>query len=139
MTGEKHVRHHRQGHGAARAAGGAAPGDVLVEVSFRGTAKGLRIDTLESGTCTCRMKAPGLPGARGLSLTADSEAITCQRSGSGKPTGKPTGKGMAAGRRGAVTCCPTLQTLAQLNATAAVFEWDLDEQGNAKGRTFQWK
>ena len=116
---------------------GAAPGDVLIEVSFQGTGKVLGMDTLESGTYTCRMRAPGvLEGAgQGLSLTADGEAITWQGSG----IGKPTGKGMAASWRGAISYCTQSPKLAPLNATAAVFEWDVDEQGNTRGKTFEWK
>ena len=116
---------------------GATPGEVLIEVSFQGTGKVLGIDTLESGTYTCRMKAPGVLEAtgQGLSLTAEGEAVTWQGTG----IGKPTGKGMAASWRGSIVYCTQSQKLSHLNATAVVFEWDVDEQGNAKGKTFQWK
>lgn len=120
-----------------RVLAGPAPGEVLVEVSFQGTGKVLGIDTLESGTYECRMKAPGVKEGRGqgLSLTADGEAVTWQGTG----IGKPTGKGMAASWRGGITYCTASQKLAQLNTMAAVFEWEVDENGQSKGRTFQLK
>ena len=61
---------------------GAAPGEVLNEVSFQGTGKVLGVDSLASGTCTCRMKAPGvLEGSgQGLSMTAEGESVTWQGS-----------------------------------------------------------
>jgi hypothetical protein len=116
---------------------GSAPGDVLLEVSFEGTGKVLGVSTIESGTYTCRMKAPGvLHGeGQGLSLTADGDAITWQGTG----IGKPTGAGMAASWRGGINYCTQSAKLAQLNTMAAVFEWDVDAQGNTKGVTWHWK
>jgi hypothetical protein len=120
-----------------RVVAAATPGDVLLEVSFQGVGKVLGVDTLETGTYICRMKAPGvLVGeGQGLSLTADGEAVTWQGTG----IGKPTGKGLAASWRGAVSYCTPSQKLAQLNAMAVVFEWDVDADGNTRGATWQWK
>ncbi|MBI3155246.1 MAG: hypothetical protein HYZ20_07535 [Burkholderiales bacterium] len=120
-----------------RVLSGAAPGEVVLEVSFQGTGKVRGIDTLESGTYTCRMKPSGvLEGiGQGLSMTADGESVTWQGTG----IGKPTGKGMGASWRGAIYYCTTSQKLAHLNTVASVFEWDVDEHGNTLARTFEWK
>ena len=116
---------------------GSAPGDVKVEVSFQGTGKVMGMETLESGTYEASMKAPGglYAHGQGLSLTKDGDAVTWHGSG----IGKPTGKGMAASWRGAIYYTTPSQKLARLNSTAVVFEWDVDEHGNAKGTTWEWK
>lgn len=116
---------------------GDAPGDVKIEVSFQGTGKISGIDTIESGTYEAGMKAPGvlLGKGRGLSLTKDGDAVTWN----GMGIGRPTGKGMAASWRGSIYYTTHSQKLVRLNGTAAVFEWDVDENGNAKGTTWEWK
>ena len=116
---------------------GTNPGDIKVEVSFQGTGKILGIDTLETGTYETCMKAPGVlfGQGQGLSLTKDGEAITWHGSG----IGKMTGKGTAVSWRGAVYYGTQSPKLARLNEVAAIFEWDVDEQGNAKGTTWEWK
>jgi hypothetical protein len=116
---------------------GQGPGEVLLEVSFQGTGKVLGIDTLESGTYTCRMSPHGvlLGEGQGLSMTAEGESVTWRGNG----IGKPTGKGMGANWRGSILYCTESKKLGQLNTTAAVFEWDVDENGRSKGATWQWK
>jgi hypothetical protein len=83
------------------------------------------------------MKAPGtLWGqGQGLSLTKDGDAVTWHGTG----IGKPTGKGMAASWRGAIFYTTQSSRLARLNGVTVVFEWDVDENGNAKGTTWEWK
>jgi hypothetical protein len=116
---------------------GTGPGDIKVEVSFQGTGRILGIDTVETGTYEATMKAPGVlfGQGQGLSMTKDGEPVTWHGSG----IGKPTGKGTAVNWRGAIFYSTQSQKLARLNGVAAVFEWDVDEQGNAKGTTFEWK
>ena len=46
---------------------------------------------------------------------------------------------MAANFRGAIYYTTQSQKLARLNGTAVVFEWDVDEQGNTTGTTWEWK
>jgi hypothetical protein len=116
---------------------GNAPGEVILEVSFQGKGTVLGVGTLETGTYSCRMKAPGVLHGEGvgLSLTADGEAVTWQGSG----IGRPTGAGMAAQWRGSITYCTQSQKLAALNGMSAVFEWDVDSEGRTRGKTFHWK
>ncbi len=116
---------------------GNTPGDVKVEVSFQGTGKLLGIDTLENGTYQANMKAPGVlfGEGQGLTLTKDGEPLTWFGTG----IGRPTGKGMAASWRGSIYYTTASQKLARLNGVAVVFEWEVDEQGNAKGAGWEWK
>lgn len=116
---------------------GATPGDVQVEVSFQGTGAILGIDTIESGTYVASMKPSGVLAGegQGLSLTKDGDAVCWHGTG----IGKPTGKGMAASWRGSIQYSTQSQKLSRLNTTAAVFEWDVDENGNTKGKSFEWR
>ncbi len=120
-----------------RVLAGAGPNDVQMEVSFAGTGKLLGTTTIESGTYTATMKAPGVLHAQGqgLSLTAEGEAICWHGFG----IGTPTGKGMAAKWRGAIHYSTQSQKYARLNATAVVFEWDVDADGKCTGTTWEWK
>jgi hypothetical protein len=120
-----------------RVLAGTTLGDVKLEVSFQGTGRVLGIDTLESGTYEASMKAPGalFGQGHGLSLTRDGEAVTWFGTG----IGRPTGKGMAASWRGAIYYTTQSAKLARLNGCATVFEWDVDEQGDARGTTYEWK
>jgi hypothetical protein len=120
-----------------RVLAGDGPGQVKLEVSFEGTGSVFGVDALEFGTYVAHMKAPGvlLGQGQGLSLTREGDAVTWQGTG----IGKPTGKGMAASWRGGIIYSTQSQKLARRNGTAAVFEWDVDEHGNAKGVTWEWK
>ena len=116
---------------------GEALGDVMLEVSFQGTGRIFGLDTIESGTYKASMKAPGALYAegQGLSLTTEGEGVTWHGTG----VGRPTGKGMAAHWRGAIYYTTQAPKLARLNTMAVVFEWDIDEHGNARGTTWEWK
>jgi hypothetical protein len=58
---------------------------------------------------------------------------------SGMAAGRSTGSGPAASYRGAL-CFDTLPTqLARLSDVALLFEWEVDEQGNAKSPLYEWK
>ena len=120
-----------------RVLAGSTPGNVKVETTFQGTGNVLGADTIESGTYEATMKAPGVlfGKGQGLSLTKDGDAVTWHGTG----IGTPTGKGMAAKFRGSIYYTTQSPKLARLNTTAVVFEWDVDENGNTKGTTWEWK
>ena len=116
---------------------GEAPGDVRLEISFQGTGKIFGVDSIDSGTYVASMRGPGLlfGEGRGLSLTEEGDAVTWH----GHGIGRPTGKGMAAHWAGTIYYSTPSPKLARLNAVSANFEWDVDEHGNAHGKTSEWK
>jgi hypothetical protein len=68
-------------------------------------------------------------------ITQDGEMAAYRAIG----VGRLTGKGSAVSFRGAVFYQGASGKLARLNGLAIVFEWDVDEQGNAKFSLWEWK
>src|SRR5262249_6436081 len=99
MLGEKLYEIQGQISGT-RAVQGSGKDDVNLEVTFQGTGKILGTTTIENGTYVSRMKAPGVLYAdgKGISITAEGEAIAWFGFG----IGTPTGKGMGAKWRGSI-------------------------------------
>ena len=115
------------------------PGDngPKIEISFQAAGKLLGIDTTELGTYTSVMQPSGVfrgEGA-GISMSKDGEAVTWQGFG----IGRPTGKGLAASYRYSISYQTASPKLARLNNVVGVGEWETDEDGNAKGQSWEWK
>jgi hypothetical protein len=68
-------------------------------------------------------------------ITQDGEMAAYRAIG----VGRFAGKGSAVSFRGAVFYQGATGKLARLNGLAIVFEWDVDEQGNAKFSLWEWK
>jgi hypothetical protein len=120
-----------------RAVQGAGHGEVNMEVSFQGMGHVLGVEGMDMGTYVARMRQPGVlyGSGHGITMTKDGESITWH----GEGIGRPTGKGMEAKWRGAIFMQTQSSKLARLNGMMAVFEWDVDEQGGAKGVAWEWK
>lgn len=112
-------------------------GGVKVETSFQAMGKILGVEYQEVGTYWARMQSPGIlyGEGQGVVMTKDGESGTWKGSG----IGKPTGKGMGVTYRGVLYFQTTSSKLARLNSTCAVFEYDVDENGNAKSKMWEWK
>ena len=110
---------------------------VKVEVSFQTTGKLLGHDISEIGTYTSVLKQGGsfYGEGQGVIMTKDGDAITWRGSGAGKPTGK----GMGVTYRGAVYYDTSSPKFAQLNSLCAVFDYDVDENGNTSAILSEWK
>lgn len=107
-----------------------------MEISFQGSGKVLGVELTDVGTYEACMQAGAfLKGTgQGISMTKDGEVVTWSANGTGKPTG-----GMGARWRGAIYYQTTCSKLARLNGMCCLFEYDVDEVGNAKGGIYEWK
>ena len=136
MLGEKVWDFHGKVTGV-RAVQGTNHGEVKMEVSFQGAGHVLGVEGTDMGTYVARLRAPGVlyGTGHGITMTKDGDSITWH----GEGLGHPTGKGMEAKWRGAIFMQTQSPKLARLNGIVGVFEWDVDEQGNAKGAGWEWK
>jgi hypothetical protein len=127
-----------EGHGkrTARRVLSTEGGGFKVEVSFEGTGKLLGLDTYEIGTYWSSPRPDGsLYGeGEGVVLTPDGGMATWKGAGVGK-----FGEGGAVSYRGAVYYTTSTAKLARLNSCAAVFEFEVDPQGNTHTKNWEWK
>jgi hypothetical protein len=111
-------------------------GGFKVEVSFESTGKLLGIDTNEIGTYSSATRPDGsLYGeGQGVVLTQDGQMVTWKGQGVGKFVG-----GGAVSYRGAVYYNSASPKFARLNTVAAIFEFEVDAQGNTHSKLWEWK
>jgi hypothetical protein len=107
-----------------------------VEVAFESNGKLLGIDAMEIGTYGSESRPDGtLYGeGHGVIIGADGNNATWKGQGVGKFVG-----GGAVSYRGAVYYSTASPKLARLNAVAAVFEFDVDAEGNTHSKLWEWK
>jgi hypothetical protein len=107
-----------------------------VEVAFETAGKLLGIETNEVGTYTSGSRPDGtLYGeGQGVILGADGSNATWKGSGVGKFAG-----GGAVSYRGAVYYSTASPKLARLNSVAAIFEFEVDAEGNTHSKLWEWK
>ena len=108
-----------------------------VEVSFQGNGKLLGVEHTEMGTYHSVLTPAGVfhGYGQGIIMTKDGETVTW----TGEGVGKPKGQGTAASWRGAIYYQTSSQRLARLNSVAAVFEFEVDENGNTDSKVWEWK
>jgi len=113
------------------------PGDIL-ETSFQGAIKVLGIDGTDIGTFTAVLQPNGFirGEGQGVSMMSNGESFTWRGQGIGKPTGKGLG---ASYRYGITMSVPPTSKLAKLNGVYGVGEFEVDELGNVKGATWEWR
>lgn len=111
-------------------------GGFKVEVSFESKGKLLGVENSEIGTYWSESRPDGsLYGeGQGVLITADGEVATWKGGGVGK-----FGGGGAVSYRGAIYISTASKKLARLNGTAAVFEYDVDAEGNTQSKLWEWK
>lgn len=107
------------------------------EVSFQAAGRIFGVEYTELCTYQSELTAAGVMRGQGQGVltTKDGELITW----TGEGIGKPKGKGSAASWRGSMFYQTSCQRLANLNGLCAVFEHEVDEDGNAKSRVYEWK
>jgi hypothetical protein len=107
-----------------------------VETSFSASGKLLGVDMTDMGTYVATMRPDGtlFGTGQGVIMTADGEGATWKGSGVGI-----FGAGGSISYRGALYYQSASAKLAGLNQVAAVFEYDVDGEGNVVGKTWEWK
>jgi len=106
-----------------------------VEVSFEGTSKVLGLEMNEVGTYCSGSRSDGrlFGEGQGVVLSADGDNATWKGQGVGK-----FGAGGTVSYRGAVYYTTSSSKLSRLNGVAAVFEFDVDAEGNTHGKLWEW-
>ena len=107
-----------------------------VEVSFEDSGKLLGVEINNIGTYWAEGRPDGsLYGeGQGLVIAQSGETATWKGQGVGKFTG-----GGAVSYRGALYYSTASPKLARLNTIAAVFEFDVDADGNTYTKSWEWK
>lgn len=108
-----------------------------IEVSFQLTGTLLSIPVSDTGTWVSITQPDGtmFGEGQGVVMTDDGQVETWH----GQGVGQFTGHGTAMSWRGALYPQTTSERLAQLNGVAAVFEYDIDENGKVTVKTYEWK
>jgi len=111
-------------------------GGFKVEVAFESVGKLLGIDVNEIGTYWSASRPDGsLYGeGQGVIIGQDGSSATWKGQGVGQFVG-----GGAVSYRGAVYYSSASPKLAPLNSVAAVFEFEVDAEGNTHSKLWEWK
>ena len=111
-------------------------GTFKVEVSFEENGKILGFDTYDIGTYWSTVRPDGsLYGeGEGVVVTPDGAMATWKGGGVGR-----FGEGGSVHYRGAIYYSSASPKFARLNTCAAVFEFDVDPQGNTQSKNWEWK
>lgn len=133
MLGEQIGETH--GKRTARRVVSTEGGGFKVEVSFEGTSKLLGLEMIEIGTYTSGPRPDGslFGEGQGVVVSAEGDSATWKGQGVGK-----FGAGGTVSYRGAVYYTTSSPKLSRLNAVAAVFEFEVDAQGNTHGKLWEW-
>jgi hypothetical protein len=111
-------------------------GGFKVEVAFESVGKLLGIDMNEVGTYWSASRPDGTLYGEGQGVVIGSEGSNATWKGQG--VGKFVGGG-AVSYRGAVYYSTASPKLARLNSVAAVFEFEVDAEGNTQSKLWEWK
>jgi len=108
-----------------------------VEVSFQGSGKILGIEHTDMGTYHSVTRPDGslFGEGQGVVMIKDGGMATWK----GHGIGRFTGRGSAVNWRGAIYYQTSSQKLGRLNGVAAMFEFDVDEDGNCTSKIWEWK
>ena len=107
-----------------------------VEVAFESVGKVLGIDTNEIGTYCSVSRSDGTLYGEGQGVVLGNEGSTATLKGQG--VGRFVGGG-AVSYRGAVYYSTASPKLARLNTVAAIFEFEVDANGNTHSKLWEWK
>jgi hypothetical protein len=107
-----------------------------VESSFQATGRLLGIEETDIGTYWAEMRRDGTlyGGGQGVMMAKDGGTATWTGQGIGRSTASG---GMS--YRGAVYFLSASGSLARLNSTVGVYEFDTDANQNVRSRLWEWK
>ena len=114
----------------------AEGGASRVEVTFQAQGRLLDCDVNFIGTYVSTAQADGSLFGEGQGVDMGSDGSVARWRGMG--SGRFTGPGRVSWR-GAVHYNDCTASLAALNGTAVVYEFDVDETGKAEARLYEWK
>jgi len=111
-------------------------GGFKVEVSLETTGKLLGIEVNEIATYWAESRPDGslFGEGQGVTIGLDGSQAIWKGMGAGKFVG-----GGAVSYRGAIFYSSASPKLARLNTVAAVFEFEVDAQGNTHSKIWEWK
>lgn len=110
---------------------------VKMEISFQTAGKTLGLETTNTGTYTVFERIPGqmYGEGQGILMTKDGQGAIWN----GHGIGSMTGKGMAMKFRFSLAFQAGQGKLGRLNQVLVIGEHEIDEEGNAKTTTWEWK
>lgn len=110
--------------------------EPVIETSLQQRGKLLDMDATDLLTYCSVIRQDGTIFGEGQGITmVDGEMATWH----GQGVGKIVGKGPAASFRGAIYYQSSSEKLSCLNCVAAVFEYDLDDNGITHSKIWEWK
>ncbi len=111
-------------------------GPPTIETSFQASGSLYGVAVTNMGTYVSAVRPDGnLYGeGQGVVMTADGGAATWKGQGVGK-----FGPGGSVSFRGSLYFQTAHEPLLRLNDVAAIFEYDIDAEGNTVDRTWEWK
>jgi hypothetical protein len=114
----------------------SADGGFKVEVSFESSGKLLGIEYNDFGTYVATPRPDGtfFGEGQGVSMTKDGDMAAWKGQGVGRFMG-----GGAVSYRGAIYFSSASPKLARLNNVAAVYEFEVDPNGNIQSKIWEWK
>jgi hypothetical protein len=107
---------------------------VEVSVELSGQLLGIEVNHVATYWSEVRPDGTLYGEGEGVDVTKDGDIATWKGQGVGKFVG-----GGAVSYRGALYYSTTSPKLARLNTVAAVFEYDVDANGNAHAKLWEWK
>ena len=111
-------------------------GNPQVETSFEAAGKLLKVDFTEMGTYTSVMRPDGTLYGDGQGILMGKQGQSMSWKGSGVGVLKRDG---SVSYRGAVYYQTTTPKWRRLNRVAAVFEYEVDRNGNTSATLWEWK
>jgi hypothetical protein len=112
---------------------GGAP---KMETSFRANGSLLGTNTTDTGTYCAVVRPDGTLYGEGQGVVIGEDGEMATWIGQGVGTIK---KGGAVSYRGAIYCQTSSPRWSRLNSVAAVFEYEVDGQGNTRSEIWEWK
>ena len=107
-----------------------------VEVAFQAAGKILAVEHSTLGTYTSMMRPDGTVLGEGQGVVRGTTGQMASWVGQG--VGK-LGRGQAISYRGAIYYQSASPEWSRLNNVAAIFEYEVDEQGNTDAKIWEWK
>ena len=111
-------------------------GTPRVETTFEATGSILGVNHMTIGTYVSRIRPDGSLLGEGLGVVRGTNGVSASWVGQGVGTFRPDG---GVGYRGAIFYNSASPQWSRLNSMAAIFEYEVDAQGNTKAQLWEWK